>query len=57
MPDDACSVSATRLHSRQLIRAAELLGKTMEIPLQKHAGALLHENRQAFRYSCLPDQK
>ncbi|WP_321529354.1 methyltransferase [Sedimenticola selenatireducens] len=62
IPDGNCIAFAfdggiPRLHSKQFMQAAEALGKNMDIPLQKHARALLHENRQAFRYSHLIEQR
>ncbi len=56
IPDGNCIAFAfdggiPRLNSKRFIEAAEQLGKTMDIPLQRHARALLHENRPAFRCS------
>lgn len=58
IPDGNCIAFAfdggiPRLHGKRFIQAAGALGKTMEIPLQRHARALLHENRLAFRFPRL----
>jgi precorrin-6B methylase 2 len=58
IPDGNCIAFAfdggiPRLHRKPFIQAAMELGERMAIPLRKHARALLHENRQAFRYAPL----
>lgn len=58
IPDGNCIAFAfdggiPRLHAKRFIEAADEQGKRMEIPLRKHARALLHENRLAFRYPRL----
>jgi spermidine synthase len=54
IPDGNCVAFAfdggiPQLNTKRFIHAAEALGQTMGIPLQRHARALLHENRLAFR--------
>lgn len=56
IPDGNCVAFAfdgdiPSLNAKRLMPAAEALGRTMGIPLQRHARALLHENRQAFRFT------
>ncbi|WP_428605032.1 spermidine synthase [Sedimenticola sp.] len=56
IPDGNCVAFAfdggiPRLSAKRFIQAAEVLGQTMDIPLPRHARALLHENRQAFRFA------
>ncbi|WP_199930351.1 spermidine synthase [Sedimenticola thiotaurini] len=60
IPDGNCIAFAfdagiPRLHGKRFIQAAEVSGKLMDIPLQRHARALLHENRLAFRCSRRTD--
>lgn len=54
IPDGNCIAFAfdgplPTLRERAFLHAAEALGRKMEIPLQRQARALLHENRQAIR--------
>jgi spermidine synthase len=56
IPDGNCIAFAfdggiPRLRQKPFIQAATELGERMAIPLHKHARALLHENRQAFRFA------
>jgi len=54
IPDGNCVAFAfdgglPPLGEKDFLHAAETLGREMEIPLQRQARALLHENRQAIR--------
>lgn len=56
IPDGNCIAFAfdggiPQLNPRPFIEAAETLGERLNIPLQRHARALMHENRQLFRFA------
>ncbi len=54
IPDGNCISFAfdggiPKLNQKRFIKAAEILGATMDIPLQRHARVLMHENRLQFQ--------
>ncbi|MCW8882473.1 MAG: methyltransferase [Sedimenticola sp.] len=56
IPDGNCITFAfdggiPQLNTKEFIKSADALGERLAIPLQKHARALMHENRQAFRFA------
>jgi spermidine synthase len=56
IPDGNCIAFAfdggiPQLNPKLFIKAAEALGERLDIPLQRHARALVHENRQQFHFA------